>query len=388
MGGGRIVGEEPHVERRMAGQSEGVNALARIVQQPLPSDKSSHRTMEFPRPVTICCSVPDTRVRRMRTVQLASFDGPDGLEVVNVARPDVGVGDVLVKVEAAGINYFETLMLSDSYAQTPELPARLGVEIAGTVESVGPGVSSQLIDTRVAIPLFVTDRPFGGYSEFAAGPADLAVPIPDRLSSEEAVALLVQGLTALHAARQVGVAGKTILVTAATGGVGSILLQLLRRQGAKTLIGCVGSDEKIDLARRLGADLAVNYQRADWSGEVIASGSGVDLIFDFVGGKLTRQLLELLADGGELVFGALGRLDLQKAMLEDAIGRNIGIRGFALLPHLARSDVAAEIRHLFELAAGGAIGTIVKATFPLEDADLAHRAILNRRTSGKVVLSP
>ncbi|TIT75937.1 MAG: zinc-binding alcohol dehydrogenase family protein, partial [Mesorhizobium sp.] len=137
----------------------------------------------------------------MKAVQFSRFGGPEVLQVVDVPAPSAGVGEVLVKVAAAGINYFELLMRADRYAVTPGLPMLPGVEAAGTVEAVGEGVDARLLGSRVAAPHFVSERPFGGYAEYVTINASLATPLPEALSFEEATALMVQGLTAFHLLR-------------------------------------------------------------------------------------------------------------------------------------------------------------------------------------------
>ncbi|TIM63628.1 MAG: zinc-binding alcohol dehydrogenase family protein, partial [Mesorhizobium sp.] len=160
----------------------------------------------------------------MRAIQLNRFGGPDVLGVVEMPKPLPQAGEVLIRVHAAGVNFFEVLMRGDRYAATPQLPMVLGVEAAGTVEALGQGVDERLLGKRVAAPIFASKRPFGGYAEYVTIDANLVVPLPDTLSFEDATALMVQGLTAFHLLRQSPPAGKSVLVTAAAGGVGSLLV--------------------------------------------------------------------------------------------------------------------------------------------------------------------
>ncbi|RUU01315.1 zinc-binding alcohol dehydrogenase family protein, partial [Mesorhizobium sp. USDA-HM6] len=138
----------------------------------------------------------------MKAIQFSRFGGPEVLEVVDVPTPVAGAGEVLIRVGAAGINFFEVLMRADRYAVTPSLPMFPGVEAAGIVEVIGEGVEPRLLGSRVAAPLFVSDRPFGGYAEYVTIDASLAIPLPDALSFEDAVALMVQGLTAFNLLKQ------------------------------------------------------------------------------------------------------------------------------------------------------------------------------------------
>lgn len=326
----------------------------------------------------------------MRAIQLTRFGGPAVLDVVDMPKPEPQRGEVLVRVHAAGVNFFEVLMRADRYAVTPQLPMILGVEAAGVVETIGQGVDAKLLGARVAAPLFASSHPFGGYAEYVTIDAGLAVPLPDTLSFEDATALMVQGLTALHLLRQSPPAGKSVLIGAAAGGVGSLLVQLAKRGGASRIVAAAGSKSKLDLAVSFGADGAVDYSQADWVAAVreATGGAGVDIVYDTVGGSLTAAALAALAPCGELVFAALGRYALSTADLEAMIGRNQSLRGFALLPLLSPAGLRENLSDLFQLAAGGALLVTTGARFPLGQASEAHRLLDDRRSTGKVVLVP
>ncbi|RWM79635.1 MAG: zinc-binding alcohol dehydrogenase family protein [Mesorhizobium sp.] len=326
----------------------------------------------------------------MRAIQLNRFGGPDVLEIVEMPKPLPQAGEVLIRVHAAGVNFFEVLMRGNRYAVTPQLPMVLGVEAAGTVEALSQGVDTSLIGTRVAAPLFASKRPFGGYADYVTIDATLAVPLPDALSFEEATALMVQGLTAFHLLRQSPHAGKSVLVTAAAGGVGSLLVQLAKRQGASLVIAVAGSRAKLDLGLSLGADAAVDYGMSDWPMRVreAAGGAGVDIIYDIVGGSMTAASLQALAPGGELVFAALGRYAIGASELEAMITRNQSLRGFALLPLLSADRLRASLSELFHLAASGQLAVTQGGRYPLDQANGAHRSLEERRSTGKVVLIP
>jgi len=318
----------------------------------------------------------------MRAIQLSRFGGPEVLELIETPKPVPKAGEVLIRIRAAGVNFFETLMRQDRYAVTPDLPMVFGVEVAGVVEEAGSGVEIRP-GSRVASPLFAFDRPGGGYADHIAVDARSVVPLPETLSFETAVALMVQGLTALHAVRRSDPKDKTVLVTAAAGGVGSLLLQLAKRSGARRAIAAAGTQEKLDLARSLGADDGTNYTHPGWVETVHA-----DVIYDFVGGELTETCLKALAPQGELLFGALGRAALGKAALEAMFARNQALKGFALLPLLAPETVKADLAHLFDVAVSGGLKILPGTRFPLDQASEAHRLIDARRSTGKVVLVP
>lgn len=325
----------------------------------------------------------------MRAIQLSRFGGPEVLELIEMPKPVPQAGEVLIHIKAAGVNFFETLMRQDRYAVTPDLPMIFGVEVAGVIEEAGAGVV-MTPGSRVAAPLFAFNRPGGGYAEHIAVDAASLVHLPEALSFETAVALMVQGLTALHAVRRSSPKDKTVLVTAAAGGVGSLLVQLARSSGAGRVIAAAGTEEKLGLARALGADDGVDYRDAGWIDEVraLTGGAGADVIYDFVGGALTEACLTALAPQGELQFGALGRAMLGKAALEAMFARNQSLKGFALLPLLAPEAVKADLAHLFDLAVSGGLKILPGARFPLGQASDAHRLLDARRSTGKVVLVP
>ena len=313
----------------------------------------------------------------MKAVQFSRFGGPEVLETVERPTPQPGPGEVLVRVRAAGVNYFETLMRRNLYAVTPELPMVPGVEVAGEIEAVGEGVDATLRGARVAVPMFAIGRPTGGYAEVVAVDVASVMPLPDSLSFEHAVALLVQGLSAQHLVRRSPPRGRTVLVTAAAGGIGSLLLQLARRAGAERVIAVAGGQEKLDIARNLGADVGVDYRETGWTARVqeAIGGLGADIVYDIVGGAVTKACLDALAPAGELVFGALGRFELSAVELEGMLFRNQSLKGFALLPLLTPESLRADLAELFALAASGALKVTIGGRYRLDQAAEAHRAL-------------
>jgi NADPH:quinone reductase len=329
----------------------------------------------------------------MRQVQFGRFGGPDVLEVVEKPNPTPGHGQVLVRVAAIGVNFSDTLMRQNRYAVTPELPAIPGTEVAGTVERVGNAVNSVAVGARVAVPLFAAGAVVGGYTDYVAVDAGLIVPLPAALSFEHAVGLMIQGLTALYLPRQISPTGKTVLVSAAAGGVGSLLVQLSKRAGAKTVIAAASTANKLEFARSLGADAGVDYTKSDWIDAVRAASGGVgpDIIYESAGGDITTGCLAVLAPNGELVI--YGALNIQSFALgvPELIGiifKNQSLTGFALPSLLTPVGLREGLTELFGLAARGELQVTIGATFPLEGAGEAHRALEGRGTKGKVVLVP
>jgi NADPH2:quinone reductase len=321
------------------------------------------------------------------------FGGPEVFEVVETSTPRPARDQVLVRVRAAGVNFSDTLMRQNRYVVTPELPSVLGTEVAGVIEALGEDVENLKVGTRVAAPLFATGVSFGGYAEYVLIDGGFVAPMPDALSFEVAVALMVQGLSALHLTRQVPPGGKTVLVNAAAGGVGSLLVQLARLAGAKTVIAGVSTAEKMDFARALGADVAVNYTRPEWVAQLRAAtgGSGPDIVYESVGGPVTMASLEALAPLGTLVvYGALNVQSFQLGVPEllSLIFRNQSLTGFALAPLLTAERLKSGLAELFALAVDGRLTVTIGDTVPLERAADAHRALETRRTTGKLVLIP
>jgi NADPH2:quinone reductase len=329
----------------------------------------------------------------MRAVQIRRFGGPDVFEVVEMPTPVPGPGQVLVRVAASGINLAETLMRQNRYAITPELPVVLGTEVAGTIERVGSGVDSFTAGAHVAAWLFARGGHSGGYADRVVVDAELVVALPDALAFAEATALLTQGLTALFLTKQSPPAGKTVLVNAAAGGVGTLLVQLAKRAGARSVIAAASTPAKRDLACSLGADTAVDYTRPDWVAQVrrATGGAGPDIIYESVGGAVTNACLELLAPFGELViYGALNiqQFELGVPELLGLIFKNQSLTGFAVLPLLDPAALRSAQRELFDMAARGELRVLVGATYPLDRVGDAHAAIERRTTVGKVVLTP
>lgn len=329
----------------------------------------------------------------MKAIQLRRFGGPDVLDYVDVPNPVPGPGEVLVRVHAAGINFADTLMRQDRYALTPPLPAILGSEVAGMVVGLGADVHAVAVGTRVAAPMFAANISFGGYAEFVVVPVDFIVPLPDDLSFHVATALMVQGLTAAYLIRQAPPAGKTVLVTGAAGGVGSILVQLARQAGARCIVAAASSERKLDFARSLGADIGIDYVDPHWtvSLNTALGGAEPDIIYESVGGTITTAGLAALAPLGQMVI--YGALNIQQFALgvPDLLGlifKNQSITGFALVPLLTPSSLKRELGALFDIAAHGQLKVTVGGVYSLADAADAHRALEARSTVGKLILVP
>lgn len=326
----------------------------------------------------------------MRAVIIDKFGGPEVLRVKDVPTPEPDPGQILVRVRSAGVNFAETLMRQDRYATTPPLPSILGTEVAGDVVGLGAGVETIAAGDRVAAPLYAAGVFFGGYAEYAVIDAKWAIPLPASASYDEAVVLMVQGLTALHLVRRTSPAGKRTFVSAAAGGVGSLLIQLLKEAGAASVIAGASTDEKRQAALSLGADEAVDYTQPEWQLS-LSSTDRPDIIYESTGGAVTRAGLGILAPQGEMIiFGALNIQDFNLGVpdLLALIFNNQSVTGFALVPLLTPETVRADLALLFDLVKGGGLKLHIGNIYPLEQAEEAHRALEGRLTMGKAILHP
>src|ERR671938_1473121 len=231
---------------------------------------------------------------QMKAIQVSEFGDPDVLEHVDVERPSPGEGEVLVEVKAAGVNYADTMHRRNQYLVETPLPFVPGFEVAGVVAEVGPNAGNTAVGERV-----VTILESGGYTEYAVVAAQNLIPIPGRVSFEEAAAIPVQGLTAYHLLETSGMLkeGESVLVHAAAGGVGTLAVQMAKLMGASPVIATASTAEKLDLASELGADVLIDYTEEDWPQQVreATGAAGADVILEMVGGEFVQKNLECLA---------------------------------------------------------------------------------------------
>ncbi len=326
----------------------------------------------------------------MYAVRLHAFGPADNLRYEEVKDPEPGPGQVRIHVEAAGVHLIDTSIRSGEAGPfpLPELPAILGREVAGVVDALGDGVDPQWLGRRVVAHLGPAS---GGYAELAIANAAALHALPDDLAFDAAVAMIGTGRTAMGILEVAEVtADDVVLVTAAAGGIGSLLVQAARRIGA-TVIGAAGGPAKVATVQQLGADIAVDYLQPDWTSTIRSAldGRAVSVIFDGVGGALGRQSLEVIGLGGRLLmyggsagdWTSLSTMDLYTYGISAAvpIGPRLLQRPGGLRPLEEKALAAAATRELVPL-----IGT----HFPLREAAAAHKALVSRATTGKVVLIP
>jgi len=324
----------------------------------------------------------------MRAVWMREFGPPEVLVAGEAPDPSAGPDQVVVRVAAIGIPFVETQVRaghSPRVGAEPRPPIIPGNGVGGTVIAVGDDVDPELIGRR-----FVTSTGgSGGYAEQVAVAAAGLIPVPDELDMLDAVALLADGRTALALARAAHIgAGDRVLVPAAGGGVGTLLIQLARNAGAGTIVAAAGSEEKRALARELGADQAIDYRQPDWTDQARrANGdAGFDVVFDGVGGTIGRAAFELTAPGGRYVIFGLSSGSLTEASLADIMFRGIiAIGGPQIRSAAQLRDLSADA---LREAAAGRLRPVIGQTFPLDQAAGAHAAIERRTTIGKTLLIP
>jgi NADPH2:quinone reductase len=316
----------------------------------------------------------------MKAIRVNELGGADKLTLEEVAKPTPAADEILIKTAAAGINYADTMMRSGNYLTKPDLPFTLGYEAAGTIEETGADVKNLQKGQRV---LATTSS--GGYAEYATAKANQVIPIPDELGFGESTALLVQGLTALGLLNETK-AGETILIHAAAGGVGTLLVQLAKHKGLK-VIGTASSEQKLQTVASLGADHAINYSEDDWTDEVLKAtdGKGVDWLIEMVGGDIVAKNLKVLANHGTMwIYGSASGEDFNVSVLS-LMAKNHIIRGYWLMNESVENRIRFTKELLEHLGAGRL--KIQVTEFPLEQAREAHEAIESRKTIGKVVLT-
>ncbi|HPG26097.1 MAG TPA: NADPH:quinone oxidoreductase family protein [Myxococcota bacterium] len=313
---------------------------------------------------------------------------PEALRVQEIDPPRIGPGEVLIEVRAAGCNFSDTLMLRGEYQVKPPLPFVPGGEVAGVVRAVGESV------TRLAVGGRVLSRcGLGGFAERVAARASMTWRIPEAMSFEAGAALPTVYATSYAALvlRAPLVAGETLLVHAAAGGVGLAAVQIGKALGAR-VIATAGGPEKLEIARRAGADVLIDYRHEDFVPIVMeqTGGRGADVIYDSVGGDTTDRSLKCIAWNGRLLVIGFASGTIPDVKLNRVLLKNVSLVGvhWSAYPEREPGAVDACFEGLFELGARGAIDPLISSRHPLEEAGVALRALASRRTVGKVVLVP
>jgi len=323
----------------------------------------------------------------MRAIRIARNGGPEVLELAEVERPAPGPGEILVRNQAIGLNFIDTYHRTGLYPV--KLPSGLGMEGAGEVVEVGEGVDRFSPGDLAAY----ASGPIGAYAEFHVVKAARAVKPPAGVGADVAAACLLKGITAEFLLRRCFPvqAGQTILVHAAAGGVGSILVQWAKALGA-TVIGTVGSQAKAERVRELGADHAILYRDQDVAAEVrrLTGGAGVPVAYDSVGAATFEATLNSLARRG--VFVSYGNASGPAPAILPARLSQLGslfLTRPTLFDYVATTEeLDASAAALFAVIASGQVRIDIGQTFPLADAKAAHEALEGRGTVGASLLIP
>jgi NADPH:quinone reductase len=322
----------------------------------------------------------------MKAIRIHAPGGPEAMKLEDVPEPQPKAGEAVVKIDAAGLNFIDVYQRSGHYKLA--MPLTLGLEAAGTVTAVGPGVTEVKVGDKVAY----TGVP-GAYAQYAAVPAARLVVLPHGVSTKQGAAIMLQGMTAHYLACSTYPLkkGDTCLVHAAAGGVGLILCQIGRLRGAR-VIGTVSTDEKAKLAREAGADETILYTKQDFAAEVkrITGGQGLQVVYDSVGKDTWEGSLNCLAPRGLIALygqssGPIGQIDPQILNTKGSL--------FLTRPSLnvyiaTREELQQRAGELFGWLRDGKLKLRMEFEFPLKDAAEAHRALEGRKTTGKVLLIP
>lgn len=323
-----------------------------------------------------------------KAIVINQTGGPEVLRWVDYDPGQPGPGEVRLRHEAVGLNFIDVYHRTGLYP-LPSLPAVPGMEGSGTVEAVGDGVTEVAEGDRVAY----AGLPPGAYAQVRRIPADRLVKLPESITTRQAAAMMLQGMTARYLLRGCFdvKAGDTILIHAAAGGVGSIVCQWAKHLGA-TVIGTVGSEEKAANATENGCDYPILYTKEEFVARVkeITEGRGVDVVYDSVGQATFMKSLDCLRPLGTMVsFGqSSGPVAPLELGLLSAKGSLFLTRPTLMTYTAKREDLLVHARDLFEVVEKGVVKVEIRQTFPLSDAARAHRDLEGRRTTGSSILLP
>jgi NADPH2:quinone reductase len=326
----------------------------------------------------------------MRAIRQYAFGGPEELRLEEVPDPHPAAGEVRIRVESAGVHLLDTMIRQGGGGPrvAPRLPMTPGREVAGVIDETGADVDTGLVGRRVVADLGLAG---GGYAELALARSAAVHVIPDDLDADSAVAMVGTGRTSMAILELAApTADDVVLVTAAAGGIGTLLVQATHTAGA-TVVGVAGGPDKVALVRRTGADHAIDYSRPDWPDAVreALSGRPVTLVLDGVGGQIGRCALELLGVAGRLVMFGSSSGTLTELSAGDLFGRGISAASAIGARILQRPGGTRTLEmSALEAASSRRLIPVIGQRFALADAAAAHVALQSRATTGKTVLRP
>ncbi len=322
----------------------------------------------------------------MKAIRVHEYGGPEVLRYEDVPLPEPGAGEVRVKLAAAGVNFIDVYQRTGQYKIA--LPTILGSEGAGVVDALGPDVGELNVGDRVAFP-----QALGAYAEYIVVPAAKLVPVPADIDLQVAAAVLLQGMTAHYLVSSTFpiTAGQRVLIHAAAGGVGLLLVQLAKQRGA-FVIGTVSTEEKAQLAREAGVDEIIRYTEQNFVAETrrLTDGAGVDVVYDSVGKTTFEDSLNSLRPRGYLVLfgqssGAVPPLDPQVLNAKGSLFLTRPTLGHYIA---TRDELMWRARDLFTAISAGTLKVRIDRAVPLVEVAAAQNALVGRETSGKVLLLP
>ena len=324
----------------------------------------------------------------MHAIVCNQHGDPDVMEYVEIERPHIGPREVLIRAEAIGVNYVDTMRRSGRHPAAPPTPFTPGIEVCGRIEAIGNNVQRFKVGDRV-IGRCVTH---GAYAEFVAVEECFTLNCPEDISAEQAAALFVTGQTAYHALITKGAVRKQdrVLITAATGGVGSCAIQIAKLL-AGSVIAAAGSEAKCQVARELGANTVINYSSPEWHQQVVQAtdGEGADLIIESVGGQTTQECSKCWALNGRMViYGkASGKIGMVSG--DDLLFGNRTVFGLAAGMVIVNEPIMrSAMDQLTTWLESGDLKLLIGKTYALQDAAQAHRDLESRKTIGKLILKP
>lgn len=324
----------------------------------------------------------------MRVIEFAGAGGPEVLRIAEHPRPVPGPGEVVIKVAAAGVNRPDIQQRRGLYPPPPGASPIPGLDVAGIVEDVGPGVSAVSVGDAVCAL-----ANGGGYAEFCCVPALQCMPLPRGFTFIQAASLPEVYFTAWNNVVWLGrlAEGESLLVQGGTSGVGMAAIQIARKLRNASVYATAGTEEKLAVCRETGAQAAVNY-KGPWDDEIrsLTGGEGVDVILDAQAGPYTQRQLDLLKPDGRLIFIASHLGETAEVNIRAVVRRRLTLAGSTLRPRPAeyKGRIAAElIEQVWPLLESGAIITRIHAVFPFEDVQSAHRLLDENEQIGKVVLA-
>ena len=324
------------------------------------------------------------RTGTMRVIEITEAGGPEVLKLAERAVPVPGAGEILIEVAYAGVNRPDALQRAGAYAPPKGASDLPGLEAAGKVAAVGPGVSDWAVGDAVCALL-----PGGGYAEFALCPAAHALPVPEGMGLREAACLPETYFTVWSNVFMRGglTAGERFLVHGGSSGIGTTAIQLANVFGARVFT-TAGSKEKCAVCERLGAERAINYNDEDFV-EVVREEGGMDLILDMVGGAYIPRNIKALADEGRMAHIAFLGGPKAEVNFAQIMARRLTVTGSTLRPqsNVAKARIAAELREkVWPLLEAGRVAPVMDSEFPLAEAAAAHERLESAGHVGKVVL--